>query len=175
MRWALGKQKENGWFADNCLSDPLRPLTHTIGYALRGIIEAHRLGGDDEFLSAACRTAEGLLSVIGPEGYLPGMLDAEWAPAADWVCLTGSAQIAHCLLLLHQTTDERRYRDAAHTLNAFVRRSVDVNGPDDTRGAVRGSFPIDGDYGAYQYLNWAVKFTIDSNLVEMEVGESELA
>jgi hypothetical protein len=37
--WALTKQKANGWFADCCLDDPIHPLTHTIGYALRGILE----------------------------------------------------------------------------------------------------------------------------------------
>ena len=41
--WALTKQRVNGWFADCCLNDPTRPLTHTIGYALRGVIEGYPL------------------------------------------------------------------------------------------------------------------------------------
>jgi hypothetical protein len=29
------------------------------------------------------------------------------------------------------------------------------------------SHPIDGDYGKFQYLNWAAKFTIDANRREL--------
>src|SRR5579883_1558797 len=36
VRWALKSQRDNGWFENCCLSDPGRPLTHTIGYVLRG-------------------------------------------------------------------------------------------------------------------------------------------
>jgi hypothetical protein len=45
---------------------------------------------------------------------------------------------------------------------------VRVTGPDEVRGAVKGSFPVDGDYGQYEYLNWAVKFTVDANLLEQD-------
>ena len=171
--WALTKQKENGWFDDNCLSNRDRPLTHTIGYALRGVIEAYDFSGDSDLCSAARKTADGLLQAIGPEGCLPGMLDADWAPAVDWTCLTGSVQIAHCLLLLYQFTGDLRYRDAAFALNSFVRRTILVSGEDETRGAVKGSFPMDGEYGRYEYLNWAAKVTVDSNVEELKVRRKD--
>ena len=95
MLWALTKQKDNGLFNDNCLSDRDRPLTHTIGYALRGVIEAYNFSGDRDLCSTARKTADGLLQVIGPEGNLPGVLDADWTPATDWTCPTGSVRIAH--------------------------------------------------------------------------------
>lgn len=169
VAWALGKQRTNGWFADNCLSDPERPLTHTIGYVLRGVIEGFRLGQDPALLVAARRTAAGLLPAIGTDGRLAGQLDAQWRPAADYVCLTGSVQIAHCLLLLHRITGDAAYRDPAFALNAFVRRTLDVNGPDDVRGGVKGSFPVDGAYGRLEYLNWAAKFMVDANMLELDV------
>ncbi len=34
--WALTCQREDGWFEKCCLTYPSRPLTHTLGYALRG-------------------------------------------------------------------------------------------------------------------------------------------
>jgi len=34
--WAIGKQQPNGWVADCCLTLPDTPLTHTLGYYLRG-------------------------------------------------------------------------------------------------------------------------------------------
>ncbi len=46
-----------------------------------------------------------------------------------------------------------------------------MDGPKETRGGVKGSFPVDGDYGTFEYLNWAAKFFIDSNELERAVVE----
>ena len=97
VRWALKQQAENGWFAKCCLDDPIRPLTHTLGYALRGIVEAYRFTDDRLYLLAACKTADGILSAVRADGYLPGRLNADWTPAVSWMCVTGAVQIAHCL------------------------------------------------------------------------------
>lgn len=169
VKWALTQQRENGWLEQCCLSDPEQPLTHTIGYALRGIVEAYRFSGDDRFLSAALRTADALLDVQSREDCLPGRLRADWSAAVEWVCLTGSVQIAHSWLLLHQLTGEIRYLTAGLLANQFVRRSITTEGAPETRGGVKGSFPVQGDYGRFQYLNWACKFSIDSNLLEREI------
>ena len=61
IRWALTRQQANGWFADCCLTDPRRPLTHTLGYALRGVVEGYRFSGEARLLAAARRTADGLI------------------------------------------------------------------------------------------------------------------
>jgi hypothetical protein len=42
-----------------------------------------------------------------------------------------------------------------------------VDGPPEQRGGIKGSFPVDGGYGTYQFLNWACKFFIDSHLCEL--------
>jgi hypothetical protein len=162
VRWALTKQRPNGWFESNCLDTPKAPLTHTIGYVLRGIAEAHLWSQDGDLLRAACLTADGVLPAVEEDGRLPGRLDSEWRPAAWWVCLTGSAQIAHSLFLLARITRNERYAAAAFKLNEYVRRTVSIAGDPNAAGGVRGSFPVDGDYGHYQYLNWACKFLIDS-------------
>lgn len=169
VRWALGLQKANGWFEQCCLDDPANPLTHTIGYALRGVLEAYRFGREPTLLDAALRTANGILSALRPDGFLPGRLRADWSPAAKWVCLTGSAQIAHCWLLLTGITGDVRYADVARKTNAFVRRTVRVSGAPEIRGAVRGSYPARGPYGRYQYLNWATKFLADSLMLELDM------
>ena len=41
------------------------------------------------------------------------------------------------------------------------------------RGAIMGSFPVNGHFGACEYLNWACKFFIDSNLFEPEIRAHE--
>ncbi len=170
VRWALGLQRPNGWFEQCCLDDPARPLTHTIGYALRGVVEAYRFGHEPALLEAALRTAEGILSALRPDAFLPGRLRPDWSPAAKWVCLTGSAQIAHCWLLLSGITGDARYAEAARKANAFVRRTVRASGAPDVRGAVRGSYPASGPYGRWQYPNWAAKFLADSLMLELDMG-----
>lgn len=170
VRWALASQGPDGWFSKCCLDVPSRPLTHTMAYALRGVLEAYRFSSDSVFLDAARRTADGLLRGLGSDGHLPGRFLPGWRPATDWVCLTGSAQVAHCWLLLFQFTGHARYAEAAIKVNRFVRRTVRVDGPGETRGGVKGSFPVDGDYGTYEYLNWAAKFLADSLMLEKDLA-----
>lgn len=173
IRWALTKQRPNGWFADCCLTDPSRPLTHTIGYVLRGIIEGYRFGGEQTFLDAALRTARGAMSALAPNGFLPGRLRRDWSGAVAWSCLTGSVQLAHCWLLLYQITGDASFCDAARRANAYVRSRVRMTGAPEVRGGVKGSFPVDGEYGQFEYLNWACKFFIDANILEQEVGSPD--
>ena len=167
VRWALTRQRQNGWFEDCCLTEPSAPLTHTLGYVLRGLLEAHAWRADEAFLTAARRTADGLLGALEPDGRLPGRLDADWRPAVEWVCLTGSAQIAHCWFMLHRATGEERYRAAARAALGYVRRTMRVDGRDELRGGVKGSYPVSGAYCQYELLNWACKFTVDACMFEL--------
>ena len=168
VRWALTHQRNNGWFGRCCLGEPSQPLTHTIGYALRGVVEAWRFTKDEVFLEAACRTADALVQRVRSDGFLPGRLRADWSPAVSWSCLTGASQIAACWMLLHDRTANAKYLDAARLANHFVRRTMSLAGSDGKRGGVKGSFPVDGGYGAFEMLSWAAKFTIDANLMELD-------
>jgi hypothetical protein len=172
IRWALTKQQPNGWFADCCLNDASRPLTHTIGYALRGVIEGYRFSKDDELLDAALLTARGAMSALRANGFLPGRLSPDWSGAVTWACLTGSVQIAHCWLLLYQITNDESFLDAARRTNSYARARVRLDGPPEVRGAVKGSFPVDGEYGQFEYLSWACKFFIDANILEQEISSA---
>lgn len=169
VNWALTNQLENGWLSNCCLGDSANPLTHTLGYALRGILEAFSYSRDGRYLDAACRTASGIMTALGPDGRLPGRLDANWRAAVDWVCLTGASQIAECWLMLSDLTGRADFRDAGLRTNVFVRRTVAIDGPSEIRGGVKGSYPVDGQYGRWQYLNWACKFTIDANRAELDL------
>jgi hypothetical protein len=173
--WALTKQQANGWFRSNCLTDPLHPLTHTIGYVLRGVLEGFLLSGRADLLAAAAHTGDSLAAAIAADGYLAGRLDANFKPAVKYVCLTGSAQIAHCLFLLYRLTGQQRYLDAGKRALNYVRRTVKLSGPAETLGGVKGSFPVNGDYGQWEYLNWAAKFCIDANLLESDIAKESHA
>ena len=174
INWALTYQRDNGWIGKCCLDDPSKPFTHTIGYALRGLVEGYRYSSETRLLDAACRTADGILTALRDDGFLPGRLAADWVGAVDWACLTGTAQIAICWLKLFQFTGKETYRDAAFRANSYVRRTVRLDDPPETKGAVKGSFPIDGSYNGFEYPNWAAKFLIDSLLLEREIRERKM-
>jgi hypothetical protein len=167
VKWTLGLQKSNGWIDKCCLSDKLQPLTHTIGYALRGIIEAYRYSKDKKIFKSAQRTADGLLATLRPGGFMPGRINSDWKGTVQWNCLTGSVQIAICWLILYQMTEDENYRKAACEVNSYVRRTMKIQGPPETRGGIKGSYPVSGGYCPYQFLNWAAKFFIDANMAEL--------
>jgi hypothetical protein len=173
VNWALGHQRSNGWFDQCCLTDQKNPLTHTLGYAFRGVIEAYLATHNAKYLDAACRTAEGFLTALDASGRLPGRLDERWQAASDWVCLTGTAQVAECLLLLCGPAKRDDYQRAALQANSFVRRTMMIEGPPEVRGGVKGSLPVDGWYGKWQYLNWACKFMIDANRAELNLDGND--
>jgi hypothetical protein len=173
LSWALSHQADNGWFSSCCLTDPVNPLTHTIGYALRGLVEGYLFTRDSKILEKANKTAEGALLALQPDGFLPGRLNSQWRGTVSWSCLTGTAQMAACWLLLYHETGNPRFREAALASNHYVRGTVRLDGPPETRGAVKGSFPVSGGYARFQYPNWACKFFIDAMSMEKDLGEQE--
>lgn len=166
IHWALKYQKENGWFAKCCLTNSAEPLTHTLGYVLRGLLEGFRFTQEPMILNACIKTANGLVSAIHENGFLPGRLNSEWQGTVSWACLTGTAQIAYCWLRMHQLLDNIEYRNAAYAANLYVRRSMKISGAPQTAGGIKGSFPINGSYGQFAYLNCASKFFIDASIAE---------
>jgi hypothetical protein len=101
--------------------------------------------------------------------YLPGRLGPDWRGTVRWSCLTGTAQVACCWFLLAQQTSHSDYRDAACAANRYVRRTIKLGGPPETRAAGKGSFPEHGGYCKYRCPNWARKFVIDGNFLEPKV------
>lgn len=168
--WALGEQQPNGWFARCDLTDEHRPLTHTIAYATRGLIEAWRHSRDERYLEGALAASRPLAGVTDETGYLAGRLASDWTAAANWACLTGTSQMAICWALLYERTGEPELLAAMRRANGFVRRIVRLDGSDALRGGVPGSYPVSGSYGRFELLNWAVKFTADAQLAELRLG-----
>ena len=163
VEYALTKQLDNGWFGDNCLNDPERPLLHTIVYATRGILESGIALDESRYTEAALKTLDSLLNSQRPNGGIPGRHAADWSSQADWDCVTGDAQAAIAWLRAHAITGEKKYKDAARKTIEFVKRTQNLEHLNPgIRGGVKGSFPFDGPYGQYEMLNWAAKFFCDA-------------
>lgn len=168
LRWALGQQRRNGWLANCSTDDPTRPLTVTLGTAIRGFLEAYRLGHVLRHLDAAVMAGWALVAVQRrDDGSLPGRLTEQWESAADWSGLSGDAQAAMCWMLLFEATGDQAFLSAAKAANRFIRRTLPVAADADQAGGVRGSFPVDGDYGRFRYVTQAAVYAIDANMMEL--------
>jgi hypothetical protein len=166
---ALRYQNERGWFGENCLSDPSRPLTHTIGYTAQGVLEVGLEAGREDFVAASEACLEGVLSGLRPNGFLPGRFDASWRPAVRWSCLTGAAQVAIVAYRLSDVRANRRYGEAADRLVNCLKavQRIDTGSPG-IDGALAGSYPILGEYMTAGYPNWATKYLLDALMLQGE-------
>lgn len=165
LRAVARRQADDGWFPDCCLDDPRRPLLHTLAYTIRGLLEGGRVLEDDHLIGAAERSAERIALAVAPDGRLAGRFAAAWHPAADWSCLTGQAQMANIWLRLFAITRDRKWLEPVDPVLRFLKSTQNRTSEDPgVRGGIKGSYPVGGEYGSYQILNWATKFFIDALL-----------
>jgi hypothetical protein len=163
LRAVARAQHPSGWFPDCCLSDPTRPLLHTQAYTLRGLLEGGRILEETALIAAAERGAAGLVQTIRDDGWMPGRYREGWEPAADWSCLTGQAQMANIWLRLFMITGDRRWLEPVAPVLSFLRATQNLaTRTEGIHGGIQGSFPVWGEYGRYELLNWATKFFVDA-------------
>ena len=173
LRYTLARQRDNGWFEDNCLSDPLAPLLHTICYAAEGLLGGYDELGESDYLAGARRTVDHLIPQIAEDGEVPGQLDASWLGTVRWNCLTGNAQLAGLCLRLSSITGETTYEGAGRRLLRSLKSTQNCVSPDPgLRGGIKGSYPFDGDYGRFEVLNWATKFYLDALMLQDQPGSA---
>ena len=173
LGWLKTQRLAGGGFAHMALEPGKIPITHTIAYTLRGLLECGLalgppwqeeltalVGADLRDLIAAQQTH---LQV--PPAKLPAALDEKWAGRAQHSCLPGNAQLAIILLKLHaitpgQTSDLAR---AAVALIEQVKASqyIATQHPG-LLGGVPASQPIWGAYVPYALPNWGAKFLADA-------------
>jgi uncharacterized protein YyaL (SSP411 family) len=169
--FALSKQRPNGWFSDCCLTDPVRPLLHTIAYSAQGLQGIGLLTGRKDFLAAAALTADSLIELMDETGFIPGRFDSDFRGTVDWCCLTGSAQMSIVWSKLFQSTGDSKYRDACRKVNRYLVAHHDASHEDPAiRGGVPGSWPTSGGYGRHAILNWATNFFAEALLAERRIS-----
>lgn len=171
VEWALTMRNEKGWLAENCLQDNAQPFTHTIAYAMRGLLEVGAYAGIERFVDAASVIGDAVMRHLPADGRLAGRFDADWQPTVKWSCLTGDCQLAINWSRLYQITGEPRFKEAVSRVLSFVKRTHKLSGLLAERGGVKGSHPINGGYHPWQYPNWAAKFFADALMLEETITQ----
>jgi len=167
--WVLGQQNAAGWWANNAM-DEGPPFLHPIAYVTEGMLELGALAERPDFVECSRRGCDALLGILERDGRIAGRLGPAWEAKAPWRNPTGEAQLALTWLRLFELTGEARYREAARRLNRDVARTVVLDeGLPEIQGAVKGSHPLWGGYHPWGYPNHAVKFLLDSLLLEMRL------
>ena len=82
---------------------------------------------------------------MSSDGYMPGRINREFLAAADWCCLTGTAQTSIVWSQLAALGGDAIFRQAAERANQYLmaRHDIDHRNPA-VRGGVTGSWPVWG-------------------------------
>jgi hypothetical protein len=166
MEWALTQQSASGWFATNAFVPDRDPFTHTIAYAIRGLLEGGALLAEERFVAAALKAARALAAAQRPDGSLAGIFADGWRPTAAYCCLTGVAQMCINWLRLRRLTGEEDLSEAARCGIGYLKATQRRHGRPEVVGAIAGSMPIWGGYSRFEYPNWAAKFFADALLMD---------
>lgn len=161
----LDDRKESGAFQNWGFKPETPAFTHTIAYTIRSFLEAARILDDwDRFGHPVEAAMERLFRQAElKRGRLPGRFDSEWVGDKSFVCLTGNAQVAICLLKYESRMDDLRLVNAACKLVDYVCESQHQRSLfSGVRGGVPGSRPLWGKYMMFRYPNWSAKFHVDA-------------
>lgn len=168
---ALRQQNDQGWFAHNCLTHSHMPLTHTIGYVIQGVFEVGVLSNRQDFVDAAVKALSAVVAKQEKNGWLAGRFDHNWKPACDYVCLTGSVQLAIICYRMAELYANHDLVTMANGLTNFVKATQLMDYEQTAMvGAIAGSYPIEGDYMKDSYPNWATKYYIDALMLQKKYG-----
>lgn len=164
LRSIVGRRRPNGVIAGWSFSEGAAAFTHTIAYTIRGIQECALLLEDDGIFDSVSEALDHLVRRSELRGgALPGEFDEDWNATGAYVCLTGNAQVAFCVLLQEARTPDLRLVSAAARMVDFVcskqRLRSAIAG---IRGGVGGSYPLHGAYMRWRYPNWAAKYLCDA-------------
>ena len=165
LEWALEQQNDTGWFDHCAFRRGAAPFTHTIAYAIEGLLGAGILLHDDRYVDAARRSAEAALRHLRQDGFIPGQIGIDDECHSSYSCLTGNCQFGLVWCRLFERSGDERFRAAARLALQFVMGcQATATGDLDVRGAIKGSQPVWGRYAAFVFPSWAAKFFIDAML-----------
>ena len=169
LDWALGQQRNSGWFDNNAFTPNRDPFTHTIAYAIRGFFECGVLLGEVRYVDAALKAARAMAGVQRADGSLAGIYGDNWVARASYCCLTGVAQMSVNWTRIAQETNLVEFRTNARRALAYLKGNQRLEDRDPIiRGAIAGSKPIWGRYSMFEFPNWAAKFFADALMMDLK-------
>jgi hypothetical protein len=172
--FVVARQRENGWIAGcsfftNAMKEEY-PVLHTIAYTIEGLLEIGSVFNENKYIEAAMRAAEKLMRRFEIDGALYGEYDERWHPIADYKCVTGCAQMGRIWGRCYEISGDLRYLNAMLKMNSALRFIQPVGSvSQEIRGGFPGSIPIHEKYQPNRWPNWAVKFALDSFLIELRL------
>jgi len=167
LDFALENQLPSGLFQQCAFKTDAAPFTHTIAYAIRGLLESSTLLNDSQYLGAAKRAADAVAGYLEPCGFLPGQIAPTGAAQRGYACLTGNCQMAIIWgkLAVMGVEHEEQRQLAVRAIRYVMTRQDLTTSDQNIRGGIKGSHPIWGRYSPFCYPNWATKFFIDALLL----------
>ncbi|MBS1764866.1 MAG: glycoside hydrolase family 127 protein [Bacteroidetes bacterium] len=166
INFAITLQDKNDYFVSNGFDENEIPSTHTIGYALRGIVGAGIDLNDDHWINTVERAFKRIMPLVKEDGYLTGELDEEWKSDAAFCCLPGNCQLSVVGFVLASHTQQKEYAVTASKLLSYVKEKQLLSHSPMVNGGISGSWPVSGGYCAYDIPNWASRFFVDALILE---------
>ena len=171
LDWTLSQQLDNGWFMKSTFGDRGTPLTHSIVYTIRGLLESGVYLNNENYINAAIKTSDTFIDIQRENGSLFGKYDSTWKNTRNWSCLTGNAQISCVWLRLYALINNEKYLNAAKKMNEYLKTTQNTTSEDKgIKGGIKGSQPMWG-YMPFMYVNWGAKFFIDALLLEEKLSK----
>jgi hypothetical protein len=155
----------DGWLHEAGFWANKPAFSHTIAYALEGLLESAVLLHDADTLRQALRSADFFLQKIKTDGTVAGRYAHDGSNDLSFRCLTGLCQMSLVYRRAGQLTGQTRYTLAADDLLAQALEHQVIQPAfwqRPARGALAGSSPLWGAYLPFRYPNWAVKFLLDA-------------
>ncbi len=168
INFAIKQTNKHDYFCDNGFDENEIPTTHTIGYALRGVLGSAIDLQKQEWIEIVERSYRHIVTHTKPNGFLAGELDEEWTSDNAFCCLTGNCQLSVIGYILYEQTGETQYIETADRLLEYVKSKQLISHSPMVNGGISGSWPVNGGYSAYDVPNWASKFFADAMLLQMK-------
>jgi hypothetical protein len=176
LQFVLRRIHSDGWLPDSCPNDPVHPLLHFQGYAIRALVEGGTELGHERAVEVGAIAAERLAALVRDDGWMAGRHAARWRPAASWSCLSGQLQMTYTWLELYRLTGQAKWLEPVPRVLRFVKATQNRAARDPgLRGGIRGSAPIGGEYCPYEILTWATKFFVDALIRREQVSAGAAA
>ena len=166
IEFALSLQKPNGYFNGNGFDSNSSAYTITIAYAIAGILEAGLLTGNEEWKNAALKGLVPVLNMVNKTGFLVGEIDENFQSASSFSCLPGNCLLAISAFKLATVMGNADLKDKADLLTEYVKAKQMVSKIPFVNGGISGSWPISGNYCAYEIPSWAVRYFVEAVMMQ---------